>query len=41
MQSLGFALTGESNRVAVGPKWVRLLYLEAKLPEDGEVIGQS
>jgi RimJ/RimL family protein N-acetyltransferase len=31
LQSLGFALTGESNRVAVGPKWVRLLYLEMDL----------
>ncbi|MEX1019193.1 MAG: GNAT family N-acetyltransferase [Litorilinea sp.] len=30
-QSLGFALTGETNRIEVGSKWVRLLYMELAL----------
>ncbi len=30
-QSVGFALTGESDRVRVGDKFVRLLYLEAEI----------
>ncbi len=30
-QSLGFTLTGEADRVHVGAKWVRLLYMEQKL----------
>ena len=30
-QSVGFALTGESDRVRVGDKFVRLLYLEAAI----------
>jgi RimJ/RimL family protein N-acetyltransferase len=30
-QSLGFSLTGESNRVLSGQKWVRLLYMELTL----------
>lgn len=31
MQSLGFQLTGETNRLAVGDKFVRLLYMEHHL----------
>lgn len=35
-QALGFTLTGETNRIEVGSKWVRLLYMERELaPEDG------
>jgi RimJ/RimL family protein N-acetyltransferase len=30
-QSLGFALTGETNRMEVGSKWVRLMYMEMAL----------
>lgn len=30
-QSLGFALTGEANRIQSGQKWVRLLYMERDL----------
>lgn len=30
-QRLGFALTGESNRIQSGRKWVRLLYMENSL----------
>lgn len=31
LQSLGFVLTGASDRVAVGSKWVRVLYMEVAL----------
>lgn len=27
-RSLDFALTGETSRISVGPKWIRLLYME-------------
>ena len=30
--NLGFALTGESDRLKVGDKFVRLLYMECNLP---------
>ncbi len=33
-QSLGFTLTGESNRIRSGTKWVRLLYMEQALTEE-------
>ncbi|OUC07991.1 hypothetical protein RY27_11650 [Litorilinea aerophila] len=33
-QSLGFTLTGESNRIRSGTKWVRLLYMEQALEEE-------
>ena len=31
-ESLGFALTGESDRMKVGDKFIRLLYMEVDLP---------
>ncbi len=33
-QSLGFALTGEANRLRVGDKFVRLLYMEKGLVQE-------
>lgn len=30
-RSIGFALTGETNRVSVGRKWIRILYMEQRL----------
>ena len=33
--SLGFALTGASDRVHVGSKWVRVLYLEVEMKAVG------
>lgn len=33
LQSLGFHLTGESNRIQSGKRWVRLLYMEYDLTE--------
>lgn len=35
-QALGFALTGETNRVEVGSKWVRLLYMEQSLVDEAD-----
>jgi RimJ/RimL family protein N-acetyltransferase len=29
---IGFELTGETNRISVGEKWLRLLYMEQSLP---------
>lgn len=34
-QSVGFALTGGSNRVSVGSHWVRVLYMEVRLKAEG------
>jgi RimJ/RimL family protein N-acetyltransferase len=34
LQSLGFSLTGESNRIQSGKRWVRLLYMEYDLARD-------
>ena len=31
MQQLGFTLTGESDRIRRGERWVRLLYMEKGL----------
>lgn len=33
-QALGFVLTGETHRIEVGSKWVRLLYMEFELVPD-------
>jgi RimJ/RimL family protein N-acetyltransferase len=33
-EKLGFTLTGESNRLRVGDKFVRLLYMERELSDD-------
>lgn len=30
-QKIGFVLTGETNRISVGKKWIRLLYMEQQL----------
>ena len=34
-QDLGFTLTGDTNRIKVGDKFVRLLYMEYGLEEEG------
>jgi RimJ/RimL family protein N-acetyltransferase len=33
LQSLGFHLTGDSNRIQSGKRWVRLLYMEYDLTQ--------
>lgn len=40
-QSLGFALTGETNRIEVGSKWVRLLYMEQELQNSPQATGRA
>lgn len=35
-RSAGFALTGETDRISVGNKWVRLLYMEQRLSPPAE-----
>jgi RimJ/RimL family protein N-acetyltransferase len=36
-QNVGFVLTGETHRVQVGQKWIRLLYMERDLQEIPDV----
>jgi RimJ/RimL family protein N-acetyltransferase len=38
-QALGFVLTGETHRIEVGSKWVRLLYMEFELAPDEAEAG--
>lgn len=38
-QSIGFALTGDSNRIQSGRRWVRLLYMEQALTPDQMATG--
>jgi ribosomal protein S18 acetylase RimI-like enzyme len=38
-QEIGFGLTGESNRIEVGRKWVRVLYMERVLQREEQRAG--